>query len=657
MGNAKSKEMFESISSDIDNQTNLLSNKDMGSLYYKLDEKLVDEGLHYDNDGVYIPLNDEDYKLRISRNTKISKIEIEYNLLNKKGKIIKAFTRKVLPIMEDISSEGKNTIIGEFKRIMKEIGSDDNAEMFIQGFKQVLNQGLKIFTETDFEEDIILDDNNFDIDMEIYDRINPYLNPEEIEIAKKTASKIKEQGLFEYLDNIIKKFYKGDTTNIIRKFLGGFSIMLGKQSFVIKKTAYSEEGKSLEDDIVFDKLIPQRYVFHKNSMTLASFIRYSERSIRYFDRQIVLFGDLGSKYSFENLEPVFDVIKTLITEDEYSKDVAEGGQNNRYNINSLHLEVDSIGAVFQTTDNDFWGDDDGQYASRSLEFTPNPADKEDILRFKNAKISNPFSKVNNEQQEIMEEIDHLQLYLLFLVDQDITLINTYGEIFIQYALKRDEGIIREFEQISYLFQAYCVLTRYDCEIKEREEEQIFISSEKQVNDFTSHIGLKNALIPYEENFIEMLKDRLPLIKREVKEDGEILNDDLSIYFNTVVEEGFINEDLSFEEIPDTMGKLGRLMTYYKLGRRSKEHKEDVFFTVSDLRSTFSRKKAYKNIKDLSKFLHSLYEKGYLGKLEGKYNDKSIYYLTSQCDDIDFVFEITEKVKEERDKMIDEAFEV
>ena len=220
MGNTKTKEMFESISSDIDNQTNLLSNKDMGSLYYKLDEKLVDEGLHYDNDGVYIPLNDEDYKLRISRNTKISKIEIEYNMLNKKGKIIKAFTRNVLPIMEDISSEGKNTIIGEFKRIMKEIGSDDNAEMFIQGFKQVLNQGLKIFTESDFDDGIILEDNNFDIDAEIYDRVKPYLTPEEIEIVKETASKIKEQGLFHYLNNIIKKFYKGETTNIIKKILG-----------------------------------------------------------------------------------------------------------------------------------------------------------------------------------------------------------------------------------------------------------------------------------------------------------------------------------------------------------------------------------------------------------------------------------------------------
>ena len=541
--------MFESISSDIDNQTNLLSNKDMGSLYYKLDEKLVDEGLHYDNDGVYIPLNDEDYKLRISRNTKISKIEIEYNLLNKKGKIIKAFTRNVLPIMEDISSEGKNTIIGEFKRIMKEIGSDDNAEMFIQGFKQVLNQGLKIFTESDFDDGIILEDNNFDIDAEIYDRVKPYLTPEEIEIVKETASKIKEQGLFHYLNNIIKKFYKGETTNIIKKFLGGFYIMLGKESFFFITTAHSEEGKSLEDDIVFNKLIPERYIFHNNSMTESSFLRYSEKSQNYFDRQIVLFGDLGAKNSFEKLENVFDIIKILITENKHSKDLTEGGKNNKYDIATLNLEVDSIGAIFQTTENDFWEDDDGQYGSRALEFTPNHSDKEEVLKFRNAMINNPFSKVNIEQQQIIEEIEHFHLYLLYLVDYEINLINPYGEIFVDFALKQDDGIVREFDQLSYLFQVYCILTYYDCEIRQKDGEDIFISSEKQAKDFISNIKLKNTLIPYEYDFIVMLKNKLPIIKEE--KNGEVILDGLNIYFNTVVENDFMdNEDiLSFDEIP------------------------------------------------------------------------------------------------------------
>ncbi len=657
MGNTKTKEMFESISSDIDNQTNLLSNKDMGSLYYKLDEKLVDEGLHYDNDGVYIPLNDEDYKLRISRNTKISKIEIEYNLLNKKGKIIKAFTRKVLPIMEDISSEGKNTIIGEFKRIMKEIGSDDNAEMFIQGFKQVLNQGLKIFTESDFDDGIILEDNNFDIDAEIYDRVKPYLTPEEIEIAKETASKIKEQGLFHYLNNIIKKFYKGETTNIIKKFLGGFSIMLGKESFFFITTAHSEEGKSLEDDIVFNKLIPERYIFHKNSMTEASFLRYSEKSQNYFDRQIVLFGDLGAKNSFEKLENVFDIIKILITENKHSKDLTEGGKNNKYDIATLNLEVDSIGAVFQTTENDFWEDDDGQYGSRALEFTPNHSDKEEVLKFRNAMINNPFSKVNIEQQQIIEEIEHFHLYLLYLVDYEINLINPYGEIFVDFALKQDDGIVREFDQLSYLFQVYCILTYYDCEIRQKDGEDIFISSEKQAKDFISNIKLKNTLIPYEYDFIVMLKNKLPIIKEE--KNGEVILDGLNIYFNTVVENDFMdNEDiLSFDEIPYGMNHIDRLMAYYKLGGRSDQHKEDVFFTVSDLKSTFSRNRAYKNIKDVGKFLNNLYEKDYLGKLEGKYNGKNIYYLTSKCEEIDYVLEVTDEHREKRDKIIDETFSV
>ena len=142
-------------------------------------------------------------------------------------------------------------------------------------------------------------------------------------------------------------------------------------------------------------------------------------------------------------------------------------------------------------------------------------------------------------------------------------------------------------------------------------------------------------------------------------DGEVILDGLNIYFNTVVENDFMdNEDiLSFDEIPYGMNHIDRLMAYYKLGGRSNQHKEDVFFTVSDLKSTFSRNRAYKNIKDVGKFLNSLYEKDYLGKLEGKYNGKNIYYLTSKCEEIDYVLEVTDEHREKRDKIIDETFSV
>ena len=125
---------------------------------------------------------------------------------------------------------------------------------------------------------------------------------------------------------------------------------------------------------------------------------------------------------------------------------------------------------------------------------------------------------------------------------------------------------------------------------------------------------------------------------------------------------FLNDNrgglvLSFDEIPYGMNHIDRLMAYYRLGGRSNQHKEDVFFTVSDLKSTFSRNRAYKNIKDVGKFLNSLYEKDYLGKLEGKYNGKNIYYLTSKCEEIDYVLEVTDEHREKRDKIIDETFSV
>lgn len=66
--------------------------------------------------------------------------------------------------------------------------------------------------------------------------------------------------------------------------------------------------------------MPQEYIFRKNSMTVASFTRYNPR---YFDRKIIYFGDFGSKKSFENIEEVFNIIKVLISEGYYSRDVSE----------------------------------------------------------------------------------------------------------------------------------------------------------------------------------------------------------------------------------------------------------------------------------------------------------------------------------------------
>lgn len=77
-------------------------------------------------------------------------------------------------------------------------------------------------------------------------------------------------------------------------------------------------------------------------MTLSSFSRYSEASHYYFDRMIVYFGDLGGRKSFLKVEDVFDVMKTLITEKFFSRDLSEGTSKGGYETISLTLKVKSV---------------------------------------------------------------------------------------------------------------------------------------------------------------------------------------------------------------------------------------------------------------------------------------------------------------------------
>lgn len=91
--------------------------------------------------------------------------------------------------------------------------------------------------------------------------------------------------------------------------------------------------------------------------------------------------------------------------------------------------------------------------------------------------------------------------------------------------------------------------------------------------------------------------------------------------------------------------IRRLLKFYKLGGTSSEHKENVFFRVSDIRRLYSKYKAYKNIDDIKNLIHRLVKKGYIDSIEYKDNKQSIYYLTEQCNDITTPFELTEDDRE------------
>ena len=52
-----------------------------------------------------------------------------------------------------------------------------------------------------------------------------------------------------------------------------------------------------------------------------------------------------------------------------------------------------------------------------------------------------------------------------------------------------------------LFYIYCLLTIHECKIRNGYK----IASQKQVKEFFNNIALENTLIPYENNFLKMIR--------------------------------------------------------------------------------------------------------------------------------------------------------
>ena len=635
-------------------------NKQHKNSIYRISENLINDGFRFDSESLYCPLKvtgGDVLYLKVEREHQT----YAYAIGTYDTKFIAetpTFNSKKSICAED--QKRNRYLFEKFKKI-----NDNSQEIGMDDFNDAISEiGIKLNKESDFQQitkefgvyknkevpDKSGEDNNFLIDIEerIQYRINPKLTKEQEENAKMIEGRICTDGFIPYLDGILDNIHIGSHKNIYRKVLAGLNIMRGKASYLFETTARAGEGKSLEDDIAFSMIIPQDYIFKKNNMTVASFLRYGEVSSQYFTRLIVLFGDFGSKKSFQKIEDVFDVFKILITENEYSKDLSEQNSSGNYENKTLDLTVESIGGVYSTTLNSFT-DADPQLESRTLKSTPFENKDDDILDLI-FDLNFYDSKQSIAKREAEAELLLFQSYLLSLVNFDREIINPYKNVFKRY-LKGSSVPFRELKQLLGLFDAYCVLTNYDCE----EKNGYLVASEKQLIEFLTDVCLDNVLIPYESNFIDMLKNNknknsLKIIQEgDDEEDEGQYTDPLQEYYNKVLEEMEI-EDGSLSDLPDYLLKqaLNKLLKFYKLGGTSTEHEENIFFRKRDVKRIYGRYKAYKNIDDVGKLLHNLYLKGYLNKLEFKdpNNHENIYYLTSKCENIKFSLVIDEEDKKQ-----------
>ena len=478
-----------------------------------------------------------------------------------------------------------------------------------------------------------------DIDAEIKQRVKPILNNEEKAKADAIADEINKIGLLPYLDNILKDIHMGEHKNIYRKILMLFKIMRGEASFLSETTAKAEAGKSFEDEIVFNLIAPQRYIFKLNDFTPASFKRYGAINPYYFDRKIVLFGDLGSKKAFNRVEDVFNIFKVLITENEYHSSKAD--KNDDLKNIELDLKVNSIGAVYSTITNSFT-ENDNQLESRTLFSTPAIVNPSDIAR-QIFYLQIPKTKQSKARAKAEQDLKEFGLYLMQMVNSDIEIINPYFDVFWDYANK-SENPIREFNQQLELFNAYCILT-YDKCIDEPLNTKF--ASMEQLQEYMDYINLENALIPYEYDFLNMImakgktNELKILYTNNDLQDAEGNSKDIdldAIITLTECENNALelinNEyiksfaDLSPNELKTIPFKLNAI---YGLRSAGANHKDKIFFRYSDLKGIYYRYNAFKNVDNVPGLLQSLHNKGYLGKYEYKQGKENLYYLTPLCE--------------------------
>ena len=529
---------------------------------------------------------------------------------------------------------------------------------------------------------------NGEIEKEIALRKRPVFENEETEIITEVKVDIQHYGLLPYLKTILDDIHIGNEhKNIYRKVLMAFNVMRGKGSYISETTAKAESGKTFEDNLVFFKILPSRYLFKADKMTEASFIRLCSRHEEFFARQIVYLGDRGNDDAFKEAKPMFNIMKPIITDKEYVYHKSK--LNTDTDVTSIPLKADSMGIVYQTVSNSFT-ENDGQMESRTLFFTPPIVDSRLIME--HIGYLN-FSKSSQARdKEIAEEsLKNFGLFLMFKVNEDSEVINPYVKIFWEFA-SHSENPIREYQQQIELFDGYCHLTIDKCKEyksiinEDGDKEKLIWASIEQLTEYMNNVNLENALIPYEYNFLKMIKadgkaNELTILYTDydiTDEDGneiEDINTDEITKLNdcedTVIglmdsnekkklirvgtleqyqaDDTFLiqsKDDLTNQQLKEFSRRL-----ISEFGIRSGSAEKKIFFRNSDLQNIYYRYKAYKDIENVPQLLQTLHKKGYIGKYEDKLGKENIYYLTPKCKTIDTKFKTDKSFKEYADQFL------
>ena len=530
----------------------------------------------------------------------------------------------------------------------------------------------------DYLIEIVDESNGNDIDVYSFDdRINPPFD-DKIAADFQEMLKLKYASSFiKYMEDIVPDLIVDENENIIKITLSCIAVILGIYSYIIQLLGDAGIGKSYVVDVVLDYIIPKGYSFDINSITEAAFILLGELFPRFFERLILNFGDLGDPSRLESMANILDIVKILITEHIFVRYKVD--KDNYQNLDKLVIIAESIACIYGTVKGDKEdgkSDAKGQKESRTLNATPtNHSDMELIDFSQDAKTYGTYGhdKFEKSRQSLLEWQEFLKMRINQYDSDKYVLIMPFRNMF-DKILEFSKVMIRDFNIFESLLSIMAFMNLERSITIEKDGKIFVIPCLDDVNDFIKIIYDNVGLNVAEKHLLLKLKQEFAFNYDEILESENLdydykYHDDYSDdeHYDEIIQTCIASAVIDVDGIPhgknlddwmdDLKGQndktkylqeqryLDKIYSKYGMTKWNRKHNKEIrkkenpnledirpqiLFTVTDLKYSFGKHHAIKNVPDLSQSLIKLKEKGFLNYLDYKNNrDANIYYVEPQ----------------------------
>ena len=550
-----------------------------------------------------------------------------------------------------------------------------------------------LLNHSDYLTQMIDESDDNDLDVYSFDeRLNPPFDKKIAADFQMMLQNEYDSSIVRYMENVIPDLILDENENIIKITLACITVMIGNYSYIIQLLGDAGIGKSYVIDVVLDYIIPKKYSFDINSITEAAFILLGELFPRFFERLILKFGELGDPSRLESMANILDIVKILITEHRFDRYKVD--KDNLDVLKNLVIIAESIACIYGTVKGDKEdgkSDAKGQKESRTLNATPtNHSDLELINFSQNAKTYGTYGhdKFEKSKNSLMEWQEFLKMKISRYDSDEIVLIMPFRNMF-DKILEFSKVKIRDFNIFESLLSTLAYMNIERSITIEKDGKTFVIPCLDDVNDFIRIIYDNVGLNVAEKHLLLKLKQEFAFNYDEILE-SENLDYDYKYHDDYTDEEHYDEiiqtciasavididgkpHDKNLDEwMDDLKGQndktkylqdqryLDKIYSKYGMTKWNRKHNKEIrnrenpnledirpqiFFTVTDLKYSFGKHHAIKNIPDLSQSLIKLKEKGFINYLDYKNNrDANIYYLESQILKIQDEYKMTKMDK-------------